>query len=65
MHVLFDSQRKRHRNDRDYEDNITLLNVCTIKSVSDIMIEHEVSNVCIVLLFTIELEGQSTCARHG
>ena len=45
------------RNDRDYEDNMMHLNVCAKQSVSDIMIEYEVSNICIVLLFTIELGG--------
>ena len=46
-------KEKAHRNDRDYEDNVMHLNVCTKKSVSNIMIEYEVSNVHIVLLFAI------------
>ena len=52
-YLIYKDKEKVCRNDRDYDDNASEC-LCK-KRVSDIVIEHEVSNVCIVLLFAIEL----------
>ena len=55
-------EEKAHRNDWDYNDNSS--ECLRKKRVSDFMIEHGFSNICIVLLFAIELGSSSACTNH-
>ena len=53
IYLIYKDKEKAHRNDWDYDNNAS---ECLCKKiVSDIVMEHEVSDVCVVLLFAIEL----------